>query len=201
MTSIELFNDKAYALHVWSPKVIAYCEEVWENREFPADKLDLIIPGGNQNVLDVGCGIGAYYNLLARKANKYVGVDITDNMVKRARELHSGGDFRVESIFNLPFSKESFDLVFCLDVLIHFPYDMVEHLIGKLCWITRKYLFLSMYIGAGESTTKGSFDEYITTMSEHEMKDMFDRLSNFSLKGEWLGVSSKAYLLEIGKLR
>ena len=80
------FNDGEYALSVWTPEKIAVLEKSWnQQKEKWYELLNPLVPSGNGNVLDAGCGVGAYHDLLTRKAKTYVGVDITDEMIKRAR--------------------------------------------------------------------------------------------------------------------
>lgn len=193
-----VFNDKAYALSVWTLDRIAACESTWNrSRETSWEELAPLIPDENENVLDVGCGIGFYYRLLVpQKAREYVGIDITDNMIKRAKELHPSGDFRVASIFNLPFKEKSFDLLFCWDVLIHLPCEMIGTLISKLCFVSRRYVVFNLYIVQEESTRVLDAGEYLTYMSDRRMKEIFSNLTDFSLVSESKPESTHIYLLQ-----
>jgi methionine biosynthesis protein MetW len=69
--------------------------------------------------LDVGCGEGnAAPTLLRGRISHYVGVDISENAVRKARE--HGLDARtIEDASSLPFSDATFDLVLCAEVLEH----------------------------------------------------------------------------------
>lgn len=83
----------------------------------------LVRPG--ERVLDVGCGPGVTYETLAAAhlASGYVGVDSVAAMLKVARELFRGGDFRPGSALELvpQFGRESFDVVVVRHVLEHLP--------------------------------------------------------------------------------
>jgi ubiquinone/menaquinone biosynthesis C-methylase UbiE len=54
------------------------------------------------SVLDVGCGTGDFYGFLKRSgiSCKYLGVDISDQMVERSQEKYPDGKFRVLDVLN-----------------------------------------------------------------------------------------------------
>jgi ubiquinone/menaquinone biosynthesis C-methylase UbiE len=86
---------------------------------------DSSYPAGS-SVLEAGCGIGAQTVTLARNSPEanILSVDISDASLDSARErVASEGlknvTFRRADIFDLPFSKESFDHVFLCFVLEH----------------------------------------------------------------------------------
>ena len=68
-------------------------------------------------ILDVGCGTGRHSIELARRGYPVTGVDLSDSMLKRAREKAAAEkvrvDFRKEDARRLPFSDQ-FDLVLML---------------------------------------------------------------------------------------
>ncbi|KAG7673918.1 hypothetical protein KSW81_007097 [Nannochloris sp. 'desiccata'] len=80
----------------------------------------------DQNVLDVGCGVGGAAVYLARTYGCYVyGIDLSVNMILTALEqaaAHGNGDkisFEVSDATKRDLPDESYDAVFSRDVLIH----------------------------------------------------------------------------------
>lgn len=71
----------------------------------------------SDKVLDIGCGDG---NLLAnlRQGRKY-GVDINKNYLKVAKMKNPNANFREAEAEKLPFKNETFDWVFCTEVIEH----------------------------------------------------------------------------------
>lgn len=77
------------------------------------------------SILDVGCGTGALYHALKNKYAdlKYVGIDIAENMLNRARELNPDcrwveGNFLDDGLLD---SDLMFDLTFATGVFQHEP--------------------------------------------------------------------------------
>ena len=89
---------------------------------------------------DIGCGTGSLTFELARFARKVIGIDLSQEMLRRARavakerELHNV-EFRQGDALKLPLDARSVDATFCVMVL-HFLPDP-EHAIAGLCRITR----------------------------------------------------------------
>ncbi len=79
-------------------------------------------PAGN--LLDVGCGSGIYFPLLAKQAGRVIGIDTSSGMIDAARRLIDKKDLdnvdvRIAGAEQLPFPDESFDAVLAFDVLHH----------------------------------------------------------------------------------
>jgi ubiquinone/menaquinone biosynthesis C-methylase UbiE len=75
--------------------------------------------------LDFGCGLGRTARALARRFGSCVGVDISEEMVRRARELNASQE-NLEFVVNRSddlsaFEDGSFDLVYSSIVLQHMP--------------------------------------------------------------------------------
>lgn len=78
----------------------------------------LFKPAFGMRILDVGCGTGNFSIKLAEKGCKVVGIDISEEMLKRAREKAKERNLDIEfyntDVYNINFSDESFDGVFSM---------------------------------------------------------------------------------------
>ncbi|MDG6243348.1 MAG: methyltransferase domain-containing protein [Methanolobus sp.] len=86
---------------------------------------DTKYPPGSK-VLEAGCGIGAQTVILSKNSPQaqITSIDISEDSLNKAKERAAkegvgNVEFRVESIFDLPFEDESFDHVFVCFVLEH----------------------------------------------------------------------------------
>ncbi len=72
-----------------------------------------------QKVLDLGCGYGYYTDYFQNIGAEVIGVDGSENMIDIARSHYEDCNFAVCDITkNFPYANESFDLIFCNQVLM-----------------------------------------------------------------------------------
>jgi ubiquinone/menaquinone biosynthesis C-methylase UbiE len=94
----------------------------------------------NLVLADIGCGTGSLTFELARFARKVIGVDLSPEMLRRARELIKekkldNVELRAGDALKLPIATRSVDAVFCVMVL-HFL-TIPQRAIAELCRIAR----------------------------------------------------------------
>lgn len=90
------------------------------------------LPFSCKNVLDIGCGTGAFSCLLAKRADRVVAIDLSLNMIKVARQQstqHTNIDFQVADILKWEFPTEKFDAIASIATVHHLP---VENLLPNL---------------------------------------------------------------------
>lgn len=110
---VKKYNPEDYIFHS------NFLVRVFELKRFKKIK-DLLQLDNSDDLLDIGCGSGYLLNQTACKRG--VGVDISDLMVKTAREncKNNGKKFIVQSdAENLPFKNRSFDKIVSTEVIEH----------------------------------------------------------------------------------
>jgi SAM-dependent methyltransferase len=81
--------------------------------------LDLVRSVRAHSVLEVGCGTGHWLGVLQDHAF-VVGMDLSSGMLQKAAELKGKLSLVQGDTSRLPFSRQSFDVVFCVNALHHF---------------------------------------------------------------------------------
>jgi 2-polyprenyl-6-hydroxyphenyl methylase/3-demethylubiquinone-9 3-methyltransferase len=115
----------------------AYHEERWQALAHGLEPSDLATRigflrenvGAGDRVLDVGCGEGRFAAELAREGASVVGIDVAEEPLRRARELHPQLDLRLvvgERAWDLP--DASFDVVWAGEV--------IEHVAETAAWLS-----------------------------------------------------------------
>jgi 2-polyprenyl-3-methyl-5-hydroxy-6-metoxy-1,4-benzoquinol methylase len=85
------------------------------------------------SILDVGCGKGILVKKLTKRGYDVKGTEVSEYVIRNyLSELHSDRIINQASLRNLPFDNNSFDIVFCSDVLEHVPFFDVKQSISEL---------------------------------------------------------------------
>jgi ubiquinone/menaquinone biosynthesis C-methylase UbiE len=97
-------------------------QRYWHFRRF-TEIGKLIEPSGGK-ILDIGSADGTFTKVILErsKADLVVGIDVLPGSVAYAQKRFSRNKkirFKVANVEQLPFEKEEFDAVFCLEVLEH----------------------------------------------------------------------------------
>ena len=98
-----------------------------------------------KTVLDVGCGVGySILNLLLH--HKAVqGIEICDYLINGTLRTYAcAGVVKKGRIQEIPHPADTFDLVYCTDVLEHIPEPDIHKSIGELVRVSKKYIFVSI---------------------------------------------------------
>lgn len=92
-------------------------------------------PRQHERALDFGCGVGRLTRALSSRFQQAVGVDISDEMIRLARELNPGENpsFELNTRSDLTqFPAASFDFLYSALVLQHLPRkDLVKAYLGE----------------------------------------------------------------------
>lgn len=101
------------------------------------------IPIDTKTILDIGCGNGEFINRLAHefpdRFEKIVGLDRCKEALKYVKTEKVN-----ENINGIPFEKNSFDLVSCLEVLEHLPQQDFEKGLTEIQRVSKKYILVSV---------------------------------------------------------
>nr|WP_277628158.1 class I SAM-dependent methyltransferase [Arsenicicoccus dermatophilus] len=104
-----------------------------------------------RRVLDAGCGAGRMLPHLAALGCMPEGIDLSPQMVRRARQDHPGHPVRVGSLTELPWGDEEFDGVFAWYSTIHSPDEVLDVIVGELRRVLRRggCLLVAWQVGTG----------------------------------------------------
>lgn len=101
----------------WDVSAKAWIEVLGEDGDYgrkfvlDAPMLARVAGRGFERALDVGCGEGRFCRMLRDLGIETVGIDPTEALVARARQLDPAADYRIEAAETLHVPDGSFDLV------------------------------------------------------------------------------------------
>jgi len=100
-----------------------------EDQQIPTyeDALRRVGLESGQRVLDIGCGVGAFLQLVVDRGGRPHGIDASEALIALARTRLPGADLRVGEMEELPWEDDNFDLVTGFNAFF-FANDMVSAL-------------------------------------------------------------------------
>lgn len=126
------------------------------------------------SLLDLGSGSGLYGDYFSKKSMDVTCIDLSSSMIELCEEkgLHA----KVMDFYNLEFGKESFDVVWSLNTLLHVPKCSMEKILQGVHRILKSdgVFYLGLY---GGDNFEGIWD-----MDFYEPKRFFSFYDNESLK-------------------
>jgi len=147
-------------------------------------KICKIKPGSR--ILDLGCGTGIYTYLFQKLGYESIGIDISENAIKKAKEQYPLSKFEVMDALNLTFDKKYFDMIFLFGCSI-VNTDVLEDIDSVFKYLI-DYLKNGGYIvyigGSNLSGKQGENSEwYNHTLSELKM---ISYNKSYNIKGPYL---------------
>ncbi|UCG55203.1 MAG: class I SAM-dependent methyltransferase [Dehalococcoidia bacterium] len=110
--------------------------------------------GGQLDVLDIGCAFGDFTERLWKlnTQNNIYGVDISRNAIAIASERLPRLQFKVNALPDLKFPDNSFNIVFCLEILYYLDFEEKRKSLDSIRRILKPegYLFVSGTLDNGK---------------------------------------------------
>lgn len=136
----------------YDPKAWQRLGTAWDNnftdcglRPRILQPIEWMLKADPSSILDVGCCTGYFIRKLRDEGyqGKYLGVDITPNLINKARQLSPKEDFDIMDAQELELEDDTFDLVLCAGVLMHLP--ELEQPMSELFRVAKRYVLISCY--------------------------------------------------------
>jgi SAM-dependent methyltransferase len=104
--------------------------------------IDFLRPRLGRRVLDLGCGTGGYTHRLRALGFDVAAVDRNPKYIEIARSR--GVNATVADGESLPFADESFDTVFCVEVLEHIPAEAIPGFLAEAHRVAKTNLLVTV---------------------------------------------------------
>lgn len=153
--------DRQKTITAYNRHAMAYEEKF---REFPPyvrqiEHLEKLL-SEQDKILDLGCGPGNVARLLQKeKKLQYLGLDLSDEMIRLARKNNAEGAFEVGDITQCNFPLQQFDCIVVSFSMVHLQTeDAKELLVRAVRWLKKDgYLYLSFMEGKKPGYEQTSF--------------------------------------------
>jgi ubiquinone/menaquinone biosynthesis C-methylase UbiE len=127
-----------------------------------------------KEVLEYGCGTGRWINFFKQYGCYWNGVDISNNMLKIAKNHYKGS--KIDKVTNnkIPYPDKSFDLVYSVTVIHHNPYEQQEKIVAEMVRVLRDGGYLLLLEDLGENVDFNMFprrkSSWIDLVAKHGMQ-------------------------------
>lgn len=131
--------------------------DLFKNQKYLEDLAKELSAGAE--ILDIGCGSGVPIDkFLLGKGFKVTGIDISEEMVRLAKENLPTGRFMVKDMTEIDFSENSLDAIVSFYAIFHIPREEHLPLLKKLHALLKidGYLLITM----GSSDWEGIEDDF-----------------------------------------
>lgn len=135
-----------------------------------------LVPRGR--VLDIGSGSGRDARLLNAAGYEVVGVDVSASLLRVAAASCPEAEFRLASMYELPFGDGSFDGVWMAASLLHAPKSRAGRALGEVRRVLRPggAAFIAVKRGDGEGLeTSGIGERYFAYYRPDELRALLER--------------------------
>ncbi len=98
----------------------------WDHNNHYHDFLLKHVTPGSDEVLEIGCGTGAFSRRLAQRAKHVLALDLSPEMIRIAKERsteYRNIDFEVADVLQWEFPAERYDAIASIATLHHLPFD------------------------------------------------------------------------------
>ncbi|MFH0806289.1 MAG: methyltransferase domain-containing protein [Candidatus Brennerbacteria bacterium] len=90
----------------------------------------------NDALLDIGCGVGQLLDYSPK--GKYIGIDISEENILRARELHPREEFLEMDATKMDFPDDTFQYIVCVETIEHLTIDELHDLLEEIKRVGKK---------------------------------------------------------------
>ncbi len=116
------------------------------------------MPLAGRRVLDYGCGVGRFVELLESMGCVYSGVDIAEDMVAIALSQRPGRDFKVLASGRIPHEDATFDLVTSIAVIQHNAYQQQERIVDEILRVLKPTGYVVLFESVGEPKSQAGLE-------------------------------------------
>ncbi|HEY3252241.1 MAG TPA: methyltransferase domain-containing protein [Ignavibacteria bacterium] len=135
---------------------------------------------GSIKALDIGSGVGLVDKHIAPHLGSLTGVDIEEGVVQKAKMYNPDVNYLVYNGQQLPFSDNSFDLVFAVNVIHHVPAEGWQNFTDEMKRVIRPdgIAFIFEHNPANPLTRKAvddcEFDRDAVLLPHKKIKQLFE---------------------------
>jgi len=131
------------------------------------------------NAIDIGCGEGyLLFRLSERKKERLYGLDLSEGRINTTKKYVPSASLLRGDVLSLPFPDNSFDIVFCSELLEHIT--DYKKVVDELIRISKRSIIITVpnelplvSVMCPKCKTKHFLDGHVNFFTEHNLKAIF----------------------------
>jgi ubiquinone/menaquinone biosynthesis C-methylase UbiE len=124
-----------------------HLDDTWDD-DYCESFINLLVKGSE--VLDLGCGPGTDSKTLIQHGLAVTGIDLSDELIRIARENNPQGEFLQGNMLDLPFDDEKFDGLFAKASLLHLKQVNVPKALQEIVRVVKPGAIVHIAIKGGD---------------------------------------------------
>lgn len=116
--------------------------------------LEMLKPSKEDRILDVGCGLGYFTDLLSKDGAECYGIDLDEKCIDYCQK-YMKGQYQVADVTKIPFPDNYFDKILCTEVLEHIDHN--EEILKEIRRVLKKDGILVTSVPCSEGMFKAFF--------------------------------------------
>lgn len=137
-----------------------------------------LVRSKDATILDIGCGSGKDAQQFTDMGYRVIGIDLSEGLLGKAKQLHPGIDLRKMDMRQLDFGDETFDAIWSSAALLHLNDEDIKATLGEILRVLKPGGVLAVSFkegrGSGEilepfSTDLARFYTFQTTESLNKL--------------------------------
>lgn len=125
--------QKVIELTLRHPRMFEWQQSICNNYGNIRKEFERYYGQSGLRILDIGCSTGTCAGqVVDMDRNQYVGIDISDEYIKRAQRLYPKGTFVAMDAAKLTFPENSFDLITFQGVLHHMDDALIQNALASI---------------------------------------------------------------------
>jgi len=123
-------------------------DKIWNHNNCYFDYILKYVKTDCQLCLDIGCGKGELSNLLSKRSENVIGVDLADKMIDKAitRYGYKNIEFINRNVLEMNFKENSIDIIITTSTAHHLPYEWLLEFAKKHLKPKGKLIILDLYL-------------------------------------------------------
>jgi len=202
MSNSTLSTEEQNTIDSYNANAHAFASSRSDESSWLVEKQKLITFHPKGSVIDIGSGGGRDAKFFIQNGYEYVGIDYSNGLLHEARKTNPGVRFLKQSVYQLDFPQNSFDLFWACAVLLHVPKQKMDSALQSICRVIKPGAVgcITLKKGEGERFVEGdhkglTYSRFFSFYEKDEFAQILQR-NRFTIKESYVtNHSNKKWLV------